>query len=208
ACWELRHRFARQCVSASSAVTGCASPRSTASRNWCSCGPRRCSCTTKATSRCHSSTRCDCPRACPKRDSSRRTGSVITGCCAITVSCGLSSISFTVMSTSYRPSSRFCHARPRSTEGAKSMDDAWTSDHGGLIGNPHGPAAWLDGYPGHLTRIWTLRSGQSFTMRPVRHDDGALEEAFIHSLSRESAYQRMLSGGTKVTPELIAYMTQ
>ena len=40
------------------------------------------------------------------------------------------------------------------------------------------------------------------------HDDGALEEAFIRSLSRESVYQRMLSGGTKVTREWIAYMTQ
>src|SRR5262249_3619998 len=90
----------------------------------------------------------------------------------------------------------------------RSMDDVLTSDDGVLVVDPRRPAAWLGTYPAHLTRIWTMRSGESFIVRPVRHDDGALEEAFIHSLSRKSAYQRTLGGGTKVTPELIAYMTQ
>ncbi len=44
-------------------------------------------------------------------------------------------------------------------------------------------------------------------MRPIRHDDGELEEAFVRALSFESRYQRMLSGGTKVTPEWIDSMT-
>ena len=44
-------------------------------------------------------------------------------------------------------------------------------------------------------------------MRPVRHDDGELEETFVRALSLESRYQRMLSGGTKVTPEWIDSMT-
>jgi acetyltransferase len=44
-------------------------------------------------------------------------------------------------------------------------------------------------------------------VRPVRHDDGALEEAFVRALSLESRYQRMLSGGIKVTPEWIDSMT-
>jgi len=66
---------------------------------------------------------------------------------------------------------------------------------------------WLQKYPAHLARTWRLASGESFFLRPVRHDDGALEEAFVRGLSRESRYQRMLSGGFKVTPEWIESMT-
>ena len=66
---------------------------------------------------------------------------------------------------------------------------------------------WLHTYPAHLARTWRLDSGESFSLRPVRHDDGVLEEAFVRGLSRESRYQRMLSGGFKVTPEWIESMT-
>jgi acetyltransferase len=52
-----------------------------------------------------------------------------------------------------------------------------------------------------------LASGESLRVRPIRHDDGELEEAFVCALSFESRYQRMLSGGTKVTPEWIDSMT-
>jgi len=65
----------------------------------------------------------------------------------------------------------------------------------------------LHKYPAHLARNWRLDSGESFSLRPVRHDDGVLEEAFVRGLSRESRYQRMLSGGFKVTPEWIESMT-
>ena len=66
---------------------------------------------------------------------------------------------------------------------------------------------WLHSYPAHLSRTWTLASGASLSVRPIRHDDGELEEAFVRGLSRESRYQRMLSGGTKLTPEWIDSMT-
>jgi acetyltransferase len=66
---------------------------------------------------------------------------------------------------------------------------------------------WLHSYPAHLSQTWTLPSGESLRVRPVRHDDGEREEAFVHALSLESRYQRMLSGGTKVTPEWIDSMT-
>ena len=66
---------------------------------------------------------------------------------------------------------------------------------------------WLRKYPAHLARTWRLKSGESFFLRPVRHDDGALEEAFVRGLSHESRYQRMLSGGFKATPEWIESMT-
>ncbi|HEX3631656.1 MAG TPA: GNAT family N-acetyltransferase [Casimicrobiaceae bacterium] len=66
---------------------------------------------------------------------------------------------------------------------------------------------WLQSYPAHLARTWTLAAGQPLFVRPVRHDDGELEEAFVRALSVESRYQRMLSGGVKVTPEWIDSMT-
>ena len=66
---------------------------------------------------------------------------------------------------------------------------------------------WLHSYPAHLSQTWTLPSGESLCVRPVRHDDGEREEVFVHALSFESRYQRMLSGGTKVTPEWIDSMT-
>lgn len=72
---------------------------------------------------------------------------------------------------------------------------------------PESAPPWLQSYPAHLSRTWTLASGQSLSVRPIRHDDGELEEAFVRALSLESRYQRMLSGGTKVTPEWIDSLT-
>jgi acetyltransferase len=74
-------------------------------------------------------------------------------------------------------------------------------------GLPDSPSQWLQSYPAHLSRTWTLPSGQSLFVRPIRHDDGEREESFVRALSLESRYQRMLSGGTKVTPEWIDSMT-
>ena len=82
-----------------------------------------------------------------------------------------------------------------------------THDHQALAPLPQSPSHWLHSYPAHLSQNWTLASGESLSVRPVRHDDGELEEAFVRGLSLESRYQRILSGGTKVTPEWIDSMT-
>jgi acetyltransferase len=66
---------------------------------------------------------------------------------------------------------------------------------------------WLQTYPSHLARTWDLPSGQALVLRPIRHDDNEREEAFVRGLSVESRYQRMLSGGFKLTPEWIDSMT-
>ena len=82
-----------------------------------------------------------------------------------------------------------------------------TPGHHALVPLSRSSSHWLHSYPGHLSRTWLLPSGESLRVRPVRHDDGELEEAFVRGLSLESRYQRMLSGGTKVTPEWIDSMT-
>ncbi len=69
-----------------------------------------------------------------------------------------------------------------------------TPDHHTLARLPDRPPHWLESYPAHLSRTWTLASGESLRVRPVRHDDSELEEAFVRALSLESRYQRMLSG--------------
>jgi acetyltransferase len=82
-----------------------------------------------------------------------------------------------------------------------------TRDHHMLARLPDSPPHWLLSYPAHLSRVWILDSGESLSVRPIRHDDGELEEAFVSKLSFESRYQRMLGSGTKVTPEWIDSMT-
>ena len=81
-----------------------------------------------------------------------------------------------------------------------------TPDHHPLA-SPSSPLQWLQNYPAHLSQTWMMASGASLSVRPMRHDDDKLEEAFVHALSFESRYQRMLSGGIKVTPEWIDSMT-
>lgn len=61
-------------------------------------------------------------------------------------------------------------------------------------------------YPAHLSRVWTLASGRTLRVRPIRHDDDDLEAAFVRGLSSESGYQRLLSF-RKVTPEWIESLT-
>lgn len=82
---------------------------------------------------------------------------------------------------------------------------AVTSDYDS--GKPGGESSWLANYPSHLTQTWDLPSGDLVQVRPMRHDDGPLEEAFVRGLSRETGYRRMLRGGVKVTPEWVDSMT-
>ena len=81
-----------------------------------------------------------------------------------------------------------------------------TPDHHPLA-SCSSPLQWLRSYPAYLSQTWTMGSGESLSVRPIRHDDGQLEEAFVCALSLESRYQRMLSGGVRVTPEWIDSMT-
>ncbi len=81
-------------------------------------------------------------------------------------------------------------------------------DHRMLAALPDSSSHWLHSYPAHLSQTWTLPSGQSLVVRPVRHDDGERELAFVSALSLKSRYQRWLSGGVNVTPEWIAFMTR
>ena len=65
---------------------------------------------------------------------------------------------------------------------------------------------WFQTYPADVSRTLSL-PGVSLGLRPIRHDDDALEQEFVCGLSRQTSYQRMLGGAFKVTPEWIRAMT-
>ena len=81
-----------------------------------------------------------------------------------------------------------------------------TRDH--LPANPpESGTEGFDTYPQYASQTRTLASGEVAVLRLVRHDDGEREEAFVRGLSGETGYQRMLTGGHKITPEWIEQMT-
>ena len=76
-------------------------------------------------------------------------------------------------------------------------------DHRMLAALPDSSSHWLHSYPAHLSQTWTLPSGRSLVVRPVRHDDGERELAFVSALSLKSRYQRWLSGGVNVFAQVL-----
>jgi acetyltransferase len=62
-------------------------------------------------------------------------------------------------------------------------------------------------YPAHLVASGRLPDGTSIVIRPIRPDDDAIERAFIRALSRDSAYNRLLSA-RKLTADEIRHLTR
>lgn len=63
-------------------------------------------------------------------------------------------------------------------------------------------AAWRPDPAGAPAPGAMLADGTAVTLRPIRRDDKALELAFLRGLSRESRYQRLLSGRDLLPGEL------
>lgn len=57
------------------------------------------------------------------------------------------------------------------------------------------------GTPPEIDRVW-LRDGTPAYIRPVQPADLELERRFVHGLSRETAYQRLMSGRNLLPGEL------
>ena len=62
-------------------------------------------------------------------------------------------------------------------------------------------------YPAHLVAFRHLSDGTNVIIRPIHPDDDAIEMEFIRGLSRDSAYNRLLSG-RKLTPDEILHLTR
>lgn len=63
-------------------------------------------------------------------------------------------------------------------------------------------------YPASLAVAWPLLQGQLVIVRPIYPDDIERERDFVCGLSAESRYQRMLSGGVKLTHEMLEKLTR
>jgi acetyltransferase len=55
---------------------------------------------------------------------------------------------------------------------------------------------------------WTLGSGESVTVRPIRPDDAAIEQQFVRDLSPESKYNRFMAEMAELTPQMLAKFTR
>lgn len=63
-------------------------------------------------------------------------------------------------------------------------------------------------YPAELVGEFRLDDGQVLTVRPIRPEDAAIEQAFVRALSDESRYYRFMQVVHELTPQMLARFTQ
>lgn len=62
-------------------------------------------------------------------------------------------------------------------------------------------------YPGHLVNCWRLADGRAVTVRPIRPDDGPLEQDFVRSLSARARYYRFFNAISELSPAVLDRLT-
>lgn len=63
-------------------------------------------------------------------------------------------------------------------------------------------------YPSHLVKHLTLADGAAVTIRPIRPEDAAIEQAFVRNLSDESRYFRFMDSLRELSPWMLSHFTQ
>ncbi len=63
-------------------------------------------------------------------------------------------------------------------------------------------------YPTELVTTWQSTEGETVTLRPIRPEDAAIEQAFVRSLSSESRRFRFMDTLRELTPKMLARFTQ
>ena len=63
-------------------------------------------------------------------------------------------------------------------------------------------------YPSHLVLRWQLADGTDITIRPIRPEDAAIEQAFVRRLSPEAKYFRFMSALSELTEDMLVRFTQ
>lgn len=63
-------------------------------------------------------------------------------------------------------------------------------------------------YPSHLVKHLTLADGTAMTIRPIRPEDAAIEQAFVRNLSHESRYFRFMDTLRELSPRMLSHFTQ
>jgi len=63
-------------------------------------------------------------------------------------------------------------------------------------------------YPSHLVQRLTLGDGTAVTIRPIRPEDGGIEQEFVRSLSDESRYYRFRETVRELSPRMLSHFTR
>jgi len=63
-------------------------------------------------------------------------------------------------------------------------------------------------YPTHLVSDWQLADGTNIVIRPIRPEDAALEQSFVHDLSEESRYFRFMNSMQELSESMLVRFTQ
>lgn len=63
-------------------------------------------------------------------------------------------------------------------------------------------------YPQELVSNLALRDGTSITIRPIRPDDGELQQDFVRGLSEQSRYMRFMTSISELPSKKLAFFTQ
>ena len=63
-------------------------------------------------------------------------------------------------------------------------------------------------YPAHLVSRFQTPEGENITLRPIRPEDAAMEQAFVQTLSPESRYLRFMNTIRELSPMQLVRLTQ
>jgi acetyltransferase len=62
-------------------------------------------------------------------------------------------------------------------------------------------------YPARYERVWPMRGGGQYTVRPIHPDDAQMLQALVRGLSSESRYFRFISSLSELSPAMLARFT-
>lgn len=62
-------------------------------------------------------------------------------------------------------------------------------------------------YPSNLVWAWHLRDGTPVTIRPIKPEDGEMNQGFVRDLSPETKYFRYMSAVRELSPSMLARLT-
>jgi acetyltransferase len=63
-------------------------------------------------------------------------------------------------------------------------------------------------YPGYLSTEWRPAKGPLVTVRPIRREDAALEQAFVRQLSPASRHSRFMRPLRELSPAMLTRLTR
>lgn len=92
--------------------------------------------------------------------------------------------------------------------GAVAVDARIVVDHPAVgAGGGSGQHLAILPYPARYERLWPLRGGGEYTVRPIHPDDAQMLQALVQGLSPQSRYLRFVSSMSELPPAMLARFT-